>query len=41
MDGYEDVEDEQAEEDMTDDMRRGGGVASTSWMICIVRGWQR
>lgn len=26
---------------MTEDMRRGGGVASTSWMIWMAWGWQR
>jgi len=26
---------------MTEDMRRGGGVASTSWMIWMAWGWRR
>lgn len=42
MEGQEEAEEEPAEEEcMTEDMQRGGGVASTSWMIWMVWGWQR
>lgn len=42
MDGQDEADEERGEDDwMTEEMRRGGGGASTSWMICIVWGWQR